>query len=85
MHKLSVFDPTEILVPDTSVTPRKSTLLSIIEDNILGANVTSVPRKRFNEQVGHDYIEQLASRTRLQASRLPCRQNFMQCPPRLPP
>jgi DNA mismatch repair protein MSH4 len=60
MHKLSVFDPTEILVPDTSVTPRKSTLLSIIEDNILGANVTSVPRKRFNEQVGHDYIEQLA-------------------------
>ncbi|KAH8147392.1 uncharacterized protein LAJ45_08548 [Morchella importuna] len=60
MHKLSVFDPTEILVPNTAVIPRKSTLLSIMEHYIPGATITQVPRKYYNEQMGHDYIQQLA-------------------------
>ncbi|KAL0637754.1 MutS protein msh4 [Maublancomyces gigas] len=60
MHKLSVFDPTEILVPNTAVIPRKSTLLSITEHYLPGAVITQVPRKYYNEQMGHDYIQQLA-------------------------
>lgn len=78
MHKLSVFDPTEvggarsqiyftplndlmqILVPNTAVVPRKSTLLSITEHYLPGAVITQVPRKYYNEQMGHDYIQQLA-------------------------
>lgn len=35
-------------------------LLSITEHYISGAVITSVPRKYFNEQMGHDYIQQLA-------------------------
>ncbi|RPA93986.1 hypothetical protein L873DRAFT_1837804 [Choiromyces venosus 120613-1] len=60
MQKLSVFDPTEILVSPAAVAPPKSTLLSIIEDYVPGAMITEVPRRYFNEQSGHDYIQQLA-------------------------
>ncbi|CAZ85019.1 unnamed protein product [Tuber melanosporum] len=60
MQKLTVFDPTEILVSPAAVAPPKSTLLSIIEDYVPGATITEVPRRYFNERSGHDYIQQLA-------------------------
>ncbi|PWW75164.1 hypothetical protein C7212DRAFT_297383 [Tuber magnatum] len=60
MQKLTVFDPTEILVSPAAVAPPKSTLLSIIEDYVPGAMITEVPRRYFNEWTGHDYIQQLA-------------------------
>ncbi|KAL7268484.1 MutS protein msh4 [Rhizina undulata] len=60
MHKLSVFDPTEILVPSTAVTPRKSTLLSIMEHYLTRASITQVPRGYYSEKLGHDYVQQLA-------------------------
>lgn len=50
----------QILVPNTAVIPRKSTLLSIMEHSIPGTTITQVPRKYYNEQMGHDYIQQLA-------------------------
>lgn len=50
----------QILVPNTAVIPRKSTLLSITENYLPGAVITQVPRKYYNEQMGHDYIQQLA-------------------------
>ncbi|KAG0643376.1 muts domain V-domain-containing protein [Tuber brumale] len=60
MQKLTVFDPTEILVSPAAVAPPKSTLLSIIEDYVPGAMITEVPRRYFSERSGHDYIQQLA-------------------------
>ncbi|KAA8909324.1 muts domain V-domain-containing protein [Sphaerosporella brunnea] len=60
MHKLTVYDPSEILVPQTSVTPVKSTLLSIIEHYMPDARIVPAPRKYYSEQAGHEYIQQLA-------------------------
>lgn len=50
----------QILVPNTAIIPRKSTLLSITEYYLPGAVITQVPRRYYNEQMGHDYIQQLA-------------------------
>ncbi|KAF8543611.1 DNA mismatch repair protein Msh4 [Trichophaea hybrida] len=60
MHKLTVFDPSEILVPTTSVIPNKSTLLLIMDHYMPDATITQVPRKHYSEQAGHEYIQQLA-------------------------
>lgn len=59
LHKLHVYDPTEILVPSTAFTPIKSKLVSIVEDNIPSAKIIQVPRKYYNEQTGHSYIQTL--------------------------
>jgi DNA mismatch repair protein MSH4 len=50
----------QILVPQTSVTPVKSTLLSIIEHYMPDATISPAPRKYYSEQAGHEYIQQLA-------------------------
>jgi DNA mismatch repair protein MSH4 len=47
-------------VPSTSVHPNKSTLLSIIQHYMVDTIITETPRKNYNEQLGHDYIQQLA-------------------------
>jgi DNA mismatch repair protein MSH4 len=50
----------QILVPQTSVTPVKSTLLSIIEHYMPDVTISPAPRKYYSEQAGHEYIQQLA-------------------------
>ncbi|OLL23713.1 MutS 4 [Neolecta irregularis DAH-3] len=60
MHKLSVFDPNEILIPMTAMGPQKSKLARIVEENLPGATIIPVARKYFSEQAGMELIEQLA-------------------------
>ncbi|KAK9248393.1 DNA mismatch repair protein MutS [Lipomyces tetrasporus] len=60
IHKLTVYDPVEILVANSTVEPAKSKLCSIIEDNLPGAKLIPIARKYFNESIGHDYISQLS-------------------------
>ncbi|KAK9369082.1 muts domain V-domain-containing protein [Lipomyces kononenkoae] len=60
VHKLTVYDPVEILIANSAMQPVKSKLCSIIEDNLPGAKLIPIARKYFNEAVGHDYISQLS-------------------------
>ncbi|KAF8468982.1 muts domain V-domain-containing protein [Kalaharituber pfeilii] len=60
LHKLHVYDPTEILIPNTAFTPIKSKLVCIVEETIPDAKLLQIPRKYYNEQTGHSYIQTLA-------------------------
>ncbi|TKA80399.1 hypothetical protein B0A55_01892 [Friedmanniomyces simplex] len=61
IHKLMVFNPSNILVVSTAATP-KSKLFSIIEDNLddIGSNITLLDRRYWAETTGLEYIQQLA-------------------------
>ncbi|KAK4897518.1 MutS protein msh4 [Elasticomyces elasticus] len=61
IHKLMVFNPTNILVVSTASSP-KSKLFSIIEDNLqdIGSNLTLLDRRYWAETTGLEYIQQLA-------------------------
>ncbi|KAF7188145.1 MutS protein-like 4 [Pseudocercospora fuligena] len=60
IHKLMVFNPSNILVISTSANP-KSKLFSIIEEHMpdLECNITLLDRKYWAESTGLDYIQQL--------------------------
>ncbi|KAK9467624.1 muts domain V-domain-containing protein [Lipomyces arxii] len=58
IHKLGVYDPSEILLPQTCISP-PSKLCSIIYENIAGAKITGANRRAFNEAEGLEYIAQL--------------------------
>lgn len=61
INKLQVFEPTEILFVSTAGPPNpKSKLFQIVEENIIGAKITTVDRKYWSETAGLEYIQQLA-------------------------
>ena len=61
IHKLTVFNPTNILIVSTASDP-KSKLFSIIEDSLedIESNVTLLDRRYWAETTGIEYIQQLA-------------------------
>ena len=59
MHKLVVFDPSEILIANTAFNP-KSKMLSFIEENVPDIHIIPLDRKYYAETTGLDYIQQLA-------------------------
>ncbi len=61
IHKLTVFNPTNILIVATASQP-KSKLFSIIEDSLddIGSNMTLLDRRYWAETTGIEYIQQLA-------------------------
>lgn len=61
VHKLLVFNPTNILVVSTAANP-KSKLFSILEDALddIESNITLLDRRYWAETVGLEYIQQLA-------------------------
>ncbi|KAI5358489.1 Putative DNA mismatch repair protein MutS, core [Septoria linicola] len=60
VHKLMVFNPSNICIVSTSSHP-KSKLFSIIEERLdeIGCNLTLLDRKYWAETVGFEYIQQL--------------------------
>jgi hypothetical protein len=46
-------------MPDTNITPEKSKLCRIIEENLPGASIVSVGRKYFRDEAGMEYINQV--------------------------
>lgn len=61
LNKLQVFEPTEILVLSTTGPPNpKSKLFQVIEENILGARISTVDRRHWSETAGLEYIQNLA-------------------------
>jgi DNA mismatch repair protein MSH4 len=61
IHKLMVFNPTNILIVSSAAEP-KSKLFSIIEDSLeeIGSNMTLLDRRYWAETTGIEYIQQLA-------------------------
>lgn len=61
VHKLTVFNPTTILVVATAASP-KSKLFSILEDSLedLDSSITLLDRRYWAETTGIEYIQQLA-------------------------
>lgn len=59
IHKLAVFDPTEILFMNTAKDPQ-SNLYSIVEENLPELRITTIDRRYWSEDAGQDYVEQLA-------------------------
>lgn len=63
IHKLTVFNPSNILIVSTAASP-KSKLFSIIEDSLddVACNITLLERMFWAETTGLDYIQTLAFR-----------------------
>lgn len=59
VHKLAVFDPTELLFMNTAKQPQ-SKLYSIVEENLPDLRITTVDRRYWSEKAGHEYVQQLA-------------------------
>ncbi|EEQ92618.2 DNA mismatch repair protein MSH4 [Blastomyces dermatitidis ER-3] len=75
IHKLAVFDPTEVLFMKTAKEPR-SKLYSIVEENLPHLTVSSVDRRMWAERTGHEYVEQLAFREDLESIKMSLEGNY---------
>ncbi|KAF3940144.1 hypothetical protein ABW19_dt0200899 [Dactylella cylindrospora] len=69
LHKLAVFDPVEILIPDTLIQSQNSysKLPIVIEENLPGAHLVTLPRQYYNEKVGIDYVSRLSFKSETEA------------------
>ena len=75
VHKLSCFDPTEVLVMTTAAQP-KSKLYSVIEGNLPHIRITPTDRRHWAEMTGMEYIQQLAFRQDLEALKVAIEGNY---------
>ncbi|KAL8928235.1 MAG: hypothetical protein Q9208_001945 [Pyrenodesmia sp. 3 TL-2023] len=66
IHKLVVYEPTELLIMTTAAQP-KSKLFSIIEYNLQGLKITVIDRKYWSETTGLEYIQRLAFKQDVEA------------------
>ena len=73
LHKLAVYDPTEILLSNTTAQPR-SKLYSFIEQ--AGHNITVMDRKYWSEITGMEYIRNLALKKDVEAIKVSLGGNF---------
>lgn len=77
LHKIQVNQPTWILILATTCPPNPhSTLFSLIQEHIDGANIVSLERKFWSESRGLEYIEELAFREDAQAIKVAIEGNF---------
>ncbi|KAF7877597.1 hypothetical protein EAF04_001269 [Stromatinia cepivora] len=77
LHKLQVFEPTQILIVSTSGPPNpKSKMYQIVEENILGARIITVDRRYWSETSGIEYIQQLAFKEDLEAIKVAIGGNY---------
>ncbi|EFR03552.1 DNA mismatch repair protein mutS [Nannizzia gypsea CBS 118893] len=59
IHKLAVFEPTEVLLMNTSKEP-SSKLYAAVGENLSHIRTVTVDRKYWSEQNCHDYVERLS-------------------------
>lgn len=77
LHKLHVFEPTEILIPITSVTPTKSKFLQVLEANYgVDIPITPIGRNYWDETAGMEYIGHLAFKEDVEAIKVSIGGNF---------
>ena len=75
VHKLSCFEPSEVLIMITAAQP-KSKLYSIIEGNLPHILISPIDRKYWAETIGMEYIHQLAFRQDLEALKVAVEGNY---------
>lgn len=75
--KLQVFEPTEILLVNTSGPPNvKSKMYSLIEEGVVGSRIVCADRRYWSETAGMDYIQQLAFPQDVEAIKVVIEGNF---------
>ena len=75
--KLQVFEPTEILLVNTSGPPSiKSKMYSLIEEGVIGSRIVCADRRYWSESAGMDYIQQLAFPQDVEAIKVAIGGNF---------
>ncbi|KAL8713558.1 MAG: hypothetical protein Q9220_002420 [cf. Caloplaca sp. 1 TL-2023] len=75
IHKLVVYEPTEILFMTTAAQP-KSKLFSIVEHNLPHLRLTVIDRKYWSETSGLEYIQNLAFKQDVEAIKVSVEGNF---------
>ncbi|KAL8944486.1 MAG: hypothetical protein Q9216_000396 [Gyalolechia sp. 2 TL-2023] len=75
LHKLVVYEPTELLLMTTAAQP-KSKLYSIIELNIPYLRISVIDRKYWSETTGLEFIQQLAFKQDVEAIKVSVGGNF---------
>ena len=77
LHKLQVFEPTQILIVSTSGPPNpKSKMYQVVEENILGAKIVTVDRRYWSETSGIEDIHRLAFKEDLEAIKVAIGGNY---------
>ena len=76
LHKLAVFEPSEVIFPNTAIAPIKSKLYSIIEANVPDLKITTADRRYWAENRGVDYIQNLAFREDVEAIKVAIGGNY---------
>ncbi|KAL6716183.1 MutS protein msh4 [Lecanora helva] len=75
LHKLFVFEPTEILFMTTAAQP-ESKLYSIVKANLRHIRSSVIDRKYWAETTGMDYIQQLALKQDIEALKVSVEGNY---------
>ena len=75
-HKLSVYEPSEILFMETAVQPTKSKLYALVEDNLPQIQITRIDRRYWAETTGMEYIHNLAFRQDVEAIKISIEGNY---------
>ncbi|KAI0483324.1 muts domain V-domain-containing protein [Xylariaceae sp. FL0804] len=77
IHKIQVYEPSVILMANTAFPPNpKSSLLSIIGEELPGTPVEALDRKYWSESAGIDFVQALAFRDDLEAVKVAIEGNF---------
>ncbi|KAI2640346.1 DNA mismatch repair protein-like protein MutS [Hypomontagnella submonticulosa] len=77
VHKIQVYEPSTILIINTAFPPHiKSSLLSIIEEELPDTPVEPLDRKYWSENAGLEFIQTLAFREDLEAIKVAIEGNF---------
>ena len=56
----------QIVLPETNIVPEKSKLCRIIKENLPGASIVSGARRFFREELGKEYISQVAYESKVE-------------------
>ncbi|KAI1134479.1 DNA mismatch repair protein-like protein MutS [Hypoxylon sp. FL0543] len=77
VHKIQMYEPSTILIINTAFPPHpKSSLLSIIEEELSDIPIESLDRKYWSENAGLEFIQTLAFREDLEAIKVAIEGNF---------
>lgn len=76
-HKLTVFEPSRILIVSTACPPnQKSSLCATIEEELPGVPIVALDRRYWSETAGLEFIQALAFREDVEAIKVAIEGNF---------
>lgn len=76
-HKLTVFEPSRILIVSTSCPPnQKSSLCATIEEELPGVPIVALDRRYWSETAGLEFIQSLAFKEDIEAIKVSIEGNF---------